>query len=121
MSEPLFRASLPPPEGERPLLLAAVCVVGALAAVTSLVAGVTGSAAQAVGPLFWPALLVSAGGTLLAVWGLWRLRRWGVGVYAATALVDNAVLHLMGEWRWFSLAIPLLVLAVCAHAWRRLR
>lgn len=116
---PLFRSSLPPEEG-RPPLLAALCVLGALAALASLYLGFTGSMAQAVGPLFWPYLALSAGGTLLAVAGLWRLRRWGVGVYALTALVDQAALWVMGEWRWPSLAIALLALAVCAHSWRRL-
>ena len=121
MSEPLFRSSLPPPGGERPLRLTVLCAVGALAASSALALGLTGDLAQAVGPLFWPYLLASAGGTLLAVAGLWRLRRWGVGVYAATALVDNAVLALTGDWRWFTLAIPLFVLGVCGSVWRRLR
>lgn len=115
----LFRSSLPPEEG-RPLLLGALCVLGALSAVAALVLGVTGSMAQQVGPLFWPYLAVSAGGTLLAALGLWRLRRWGAWVYLLTSVLDQAALWVMGEWRWSSLAIAVGVLAVCARSWRRL-
>jgi hypothetical protein len=101
---PVFRAhqSLSP---GRPWPLTLLCVAGGLLVCWSCWHASHGSVARAFGRGYWPYFVATTGALGVALWGLWRLHRWGLWAFPLALLLDDAVVGLMGELRPSVLAV----------------
>ena len=107
---------------KRPYPLTAVCILGALASLYALV--------LLLSPGVWavrPSSGQRAAGVaaiavgLASLYGLWRMRRWGVMVLAAALAVRLVYGALEGlPWSWAGLVGPVAVLAVALAYVRRM-
>ncbi len=98
---PLFQAER---TRTRPWPLTLICLGSLLALALSWWLALTGEAARAFGPGYWAYLGATSAALALALWGLWRLRRWALWAYPAALLLDDGVLAAMGELRPAALA-----------------
>ncbi|HET9870214.1 MAG TPA: hypothetical protein VFR02_06955 [bacterium] len=101
-----------------PLRLA--CVLGFLKAASNM--------AVIYSPTIWqvsnayPAYFVAASTlSVVALGGLWALRRWGLWLYIAYALFAQAVPWMLHRWDSSILVLPAATLAVAAFYYRRLQ
>jgi hypothetical protein len=93
-----------------------LCVVGAVLLGWSCWHASGGSAARAFGRGFWLYFSVTTGAVGIALWGLWRLRRWALWAFPLALLLDDVVVGLMGELRLALVGVQAaLVLLVLAH------
>ncbi len=106
----------------RPRLVSAVCVVGALASLYAL-ALLLGTRMWAVPPTLGQraAGLAAVSVALASLYGMWRMRRWGVLLLGA-GLAARIVYGLVGglPWSWAALVGPALVLAIGLAHFRRM-
>jgi hypothetical protein len=113
---PVFRAEHSPSEG-RPWPLTLLCVLGAALLCWSCWHASGGTAARAFGRGYWLYFAVTTGTLAVALWGLWRLRRWALWAFPLALLLDDAVVGLMGELRLTVVGVQAaLVVLVLAHA-----
>ena len=54
------------------------------------------------------------------VFGLWKMRRWAVMLYALGTMVGQAVTIVLGEWMVSALIYPLIALAIMAGYYREM-
>lgn len=52
---------------------------------------------------------------------IWSMRRWGVQTYAVIAAFHQAAYVLSGQWTWWWMIVPLIVVAVGAAYSRRMQ
>lgn len=98
----------------RPRAVTAVCVLGALASVYALVL-ILGTRMWAVPPTLAQraAGLAAVAVAVASLYGMWRMRRWGVillGVALAARIVYGLAAGL--PWSWSALVGPAAVLAI---------
>jgi hypothetical protein len=112
---PVFRAHQRLSIG-RPWALTVLCVVGGVLLLVSVWHAKSASVARAFGRGYWLYFAATTGGLGVALWGLWRLRRWALWVFPSALLVDDVVVGLMGELRVSVLAVQAaLVLVVLSQ------
>jgi hypothetical protein len=104
----VFRAHRAAPP-RRPWSLTVLCLGGGLLLLWSTWHALGGSPARAFGPGYWLYLAATNGGLGVALWGLWRLRRWALWAFPLALLLDTAVVALMGELRKDVLGVELLL------------
>lgn len=56
----------------------------------------------------------------IVVFGLWKMRRWAVMLYAIGAMGGQAVTIALGEWMVSALIFPLIALAIMAAYYREM-
>jgi hypothetical protein len=110
---PIFRAHRAP--SVRPWPLTMLCVVLGLLIVWSGAHAFSGGTAQAFGTGYWLYFFATGGALGVALFGIWRLRRWALWAFPLALLLDTTVVALMGELRpavlVFQVALVLLVLS----------
>ena len=81
----------------RPAAITVICILGLIGAVGAVWILGSGIARQ-VGSWYPPYLSVSAVIGGVSLFGFWRMRRWGVVIYTAFALINQVVLLVAGRW-----------------------
>lgn len=113
---PVFRAHRTRP-ARRPWTLTLLCSTGVLVLAWTGWHALAGGPARAFGPGYWLYFGTTTGALGVALWGLWRLRRWALWVFPLALLLDAAVVAAMDEIHWGVLALEAaLVLVVWGHA-----
>jgi len=95
---------------KRPAAITAICVLGALG-----VAGIAYlfSTGRLEGPdWYMPYLVATAVVGLIAMFGMFQMRRWGVYLYAGMFAVNQVVLFSTGLWTAASIIAPVIVIGV---------
>jgi hypothetical protein len=95
---PVFRAHQSLSAG-RPWPLTLLCVVGGVVLLCTCWHASGGAAARAFGRGYWLYFAATTGALGVALWGLWRLRRWALWAFPTAFLLDDVVVALMGELR----------------------
>jgi hypothetical protein len=103
-STPVFRADTTL-SARRPWPLTLLCVVGGVVLLWTVWHASGGSAARAFGRGYWLYFIATTGALGVALWGLWRLRRWALWAFPLALLLDDVVVGLMGELRLGVVAI----------------
>jgi hypothetical protein len=101
-----------------PNFLIMLCLVG-LAVVALLVYDAIRSW---VPPMDWVNLLVMviAAIILVAVAGLWRMRRWAVWLYLVLAVAAELLIYFDGFFSWYTLVIQALLVIGCFAFYRQM-
>jgi energy-converting hydrogenase Eha subunit B len=103
---------------KRPVLITVVCVLLGMAAVglifaTLIYAGNDGLAHKV--------LNVSIAGVwIVAVVGLWRMRRWGAVVYVVESVINYIHLIAIGHFMWSGFLFDIAMISICAMYYRRM-
>jgi hypothetical protein len=95
----------------RPVAITVICVIGFLGVLVAVPLAFS-QAARLVGAWYPPYLVATALVGLACMIGLWLMRKWAVYTYTALAVINQAVLVVMGGWNVFSLVIPAIVIIV---------
>jgi hypothetical protein len=95
----------------RPVAITVICILGFIGAALTLPL-VFSSAAKSVAS-WYPAFLgLSAVVGLICMIGLWKMKKWGVFLYTAMAIVVQVVLFSGHMWTLFSLLFPAIIIAI---------
>jgi hypothetical protein len=60
----------------------------------------------------WIFAVVSLVAAIAVIIGLWRMKRWSVGLYAALFVANQLILIISDSWTWTSVILPPIVLIV---------
>ncbi len=103
----------------RPALITLVCLVGALSVLLSAVTAFSGIERFA-GRSYPLYLLVSTAVQAVSLFGMWKLRRWGVYLYTVLTVGCQAYLFVIGGWALLTVIAPLIVLGIGYSYLRRM-
>jgi hypothetical protein len=100
----------------RPWPLTVLCLGCGLLLLITLWHAKDGGPARAFGKGYWAYLSTTSGALLVALWGVWRMRRWALWAFPLALGLDAVVVGAMGELRPSVLAVEAgLVLVLLAH------
>lgn len=85
--------------------LTLLCAGGGLLLAWTCWHAASGAAARAFGRGYWLYFSATVGTLGIALWGLWRQRRWALWAFPLSLLLDDVVVVAMGELRPLALAI----------------
>jgi hypothetical protein len=105
---------------DRPTAITVICILGFAGAAISIPFIFTGAIAR-VGNWYPPYLVLSTIVGLASMMSLWNMRKWGVYLYTGFFLLTQAVLFVTGLWKWNSLIIPCVVIAIAFNFIKRMR
>lgn len=107
-------------EFHRPIFLTLICIFAMLGAVLNLVRAVVGPPSK-LGDWFLPSLAVSSIVCVIAMMGVWHMRRWGVYTYIALCVVGQiALIVMVGHFNWIALVLRCAVVSVLLVYLRRM-
>jgi len=86
-----------------PTLLAILCILGFIGALTSPLTLHKEPWTTILGAWFWPYLVFHGALLLAALAGLWRMKRWGLVLYALSIIESQLFLLAAGYWSVVSL------------------
>lgn len=104
---------------ERNSLVTVLCAVGFVCAVCS-VPMVFSEGARVVGDWYQVSLGWLLAASLLGVAGMWHMRRFGVYVYVAAAVVGQLLLMYVGGWGFSDVVYPAVYCSVALTQLRRM-
>jgi len=112
----------PPIEGNRrPIILTIVCILNIAGAILNLVRGFFVSPSKH-GEWYLPLLAISGMVAIVAMVGVWRMRRWGVYTYIGLCfLAQIALIAMLGYFNWTALLLRCAVVAILLVYFRRMR
>jgi uncharacterized membrane protein (DUF2068 family) len=99
----------------RPVAITVICIIGFVGvalAVPVLLAALAAGAGSILPTWYWPYLLVSIVVGLVALIGLWKMKKWGAYLYTAMFLINQCLLLATGLWSVGALIIPLIVVVI---------
>ena len=113
-------ASPAPVAIHRPLAITVICILGLLGAAGAVWILSSGIARQ-IGPWYPPYLAAASIVGAICLLGFWKMRRWGVILYTALALINQVVLLAAGRWNMLAIILPGIVVAVGFGYFSRMR
>lgn len=98
-------------EKKRPGVITAVCIIGFIG-VAFTIPMIFSDFAKSTGDWYPPYLAFSAIIGLVSMIGLWKMKKWGVIVYAALVALSQIVLLATGLWNILALILPAILIAI---------
>ena len=99
------------PTTQRPVAITVICILGFIGAALAIPM-VFSSAASNIASWYPPFLGLSALVGLTCMIGLWKMKKWGVFLYAGMFVVIQVVLFATHLWTPFSLLFPIIIIAI---------
>jgi hypothetical protein len=99
------------PTAQRPVAITVICILGFIGAALSIPL-IFSNAASNIASWYPPFLGLSAVVGLISMIGLWKMKKWGVLLYAAMGVVVQVVLFSTHLWTPFSLLFPVIIVAI---------
>ena len=84
-------------EKKRPVTITIICILGCIIPVVSIL-DIFSPIARSYGAWYPPFLALSIVVVLISLIGLWMMKKWGVILYTANAVVVQVVMLVMGIW-----------------------
>jgi hypothetical protein len=95
----------------RPVTITVICILGFIGAALSVPLIFSNAASNLAS--WYPAFLgLSAVVGLISMIGMWKMKKWGVFLYTAMAVVVQVVLFAAQMWTPFSLLFPAIIIAI---------
>ena len=114
-------AETPIVESRRPLILTFVCILGIIGAIANLWRVFFGPPSP-LGPWFLPFLTVSTITTIVAMVGVWLMRRWAVYTYIGLCIVGQVAWQvIVGILIWKAVLLRCVVIALFLAYFKRMR
>ena len=99
-NENLNTAYSPAVKSQRPIAITVICILGFIGTVLGLIGLLLGSVfIAAIGGtmlLIWSIVSVLVG--LVALIGMWKMKKWGAYLYAALFVIGQVVFLVIGAW-----------------------
>ena len=103
----------------RPLAVTVLCLVGAVTVSIAAIAGLIRDVQHASSLI--PVHLAGSGAVLAAFMGIWRMRWWGILLYALAIAGNLTILAGAGTVRWPHIAVPIAIASIVLCYYRRLQ
>ena len=107
-----IRATEPPTEGcRRPTLLTLICVFSVVGAIVNLWRVIFEPPSK-LGEWYLPSLATSSIVGIIAMVGVWQMRRWGAYTYIGLCVVGQvALIAMLGHFNWTALLLRCVAVA----------